>query len=54
MTTRGLKEAEMKQIAVWIKSVIESKGNEATLKQVRSQVLELCRRFPVYGGHHGV
>ncbi|NDG86081.1 MAG: serine hydroxymethyltransferase, partial [Proteobacteria bacterium] len=54
MTTRGLKEPEMKQVAGWIKQVIESKGNEVTLKTVRAQVLELCRRYPVYGGHHAV
>ena len=54
MTTRGLKEAEMKQVAVWIKAVIESKGSEASLKSIRNQVLELCRKFPVYGDHHAV
>jgi glycine hydroxymethyltransferase len=54
MTTRGLKEAEMKQVATWIKKVIESKGNETVLKQVRSDVLTLCKRFPVYGAHHAV
>jgi ubiquinone/menaquinone biosynthesis C-methylase UbiE len=52
--TRGLKEAEMKQVAVWIKAVIESKGSEASLKSIRNQVLELCRKFPVYGDHHAV
>jgi glycine hydroxymethyltransferase len=54
MTTRGLKEAEMKHVAAWIKKVIESKGNESALRDVRGQVLELCRRFPVYGDHHAV
>jgi glycine hydroxymethyltransferase len=54
MTTRGLKEAEMKQVAGWIKAVIESKGNEASLQTIRKQVLELCRSFPVYGDHHAV
>ncbi len=54
MTTRGLREPEMKQVALWIKAVIESKGNEASLKSIRGQVLELCRKFPVYGDHHAV
>ena len=54
MTTRGLKEAEMKQVATWIKKVIESKGSESVLKTVRTEVLTLCKRFPVYGGHHAV
>jgi glycine hydroxymethyltransferase len=54
MTTRGLKESEMKRVATWIKKVIESKGDETVLKQVRSEVLTLCKHFPVYGGHHAV
>jgi glycine hydroxymethyltransferase len=41
-------------VAGWIKSVLESKGNEASLQSIRKQVLELCRRFPVYGEHHAV
>ncbi|MBC7397138.1 MAG: serine hydroxymethyltransferase [Bdellovibrionales bacterium] len=48
MTTRGLKETEMKQIAVWIKQAIESKGDANKLDLIKSQVKELCARFPVY------
>lgn len=48
MTTRGLKEAEMKLVGAWIKQAIESKGNEATLHTIKNQVKELCHRFPVY------
>ena len=48
MTTRGLKEAEMKTVAAWIKKAIDSKGNEAVLTEIKSQVKELCLRFPVY------
>ena len=51
MTTRGLKTAEMKFVANWIHLVLESKGNEATLNRVRSEVKELCKKFPVYGSH---
>ena len=51
MTTRGLKEPEMKMVAGWIKQVIESKGDATTLHSIRGRVLELCRAFPVYGGH---
>ncbi len=54
MTTRGLKESEMRLVAGWIKQVIDSKGDESTLKQVRAKVLELCKSFPVYGAHHAV
>jgi glycine hydroxymethyltransferase len=49
MTTRGLKESEMKQVAAWIKEAIESKGSPETLSRIQGQVKELCHRFPVYG-----
>lgn len=48
LTTRGMKEKEMKQIGKWIAEVIESKGSDATLKKVRSSVKELCKTFPLY------
>jgi len=51
MTTRGLGTAEMKVLAGWIKSVIESKGNEATLAKIKANVKELCSQFPLYGHH---
>jgi glycine hydroxymethyltransferase len=54
MTSRGLKETEMKLLSGWIRAVIESKGDEAHLTHVRNQVLDLCRKFPVYGAHHAV
>ncbi len=46
-TTRGFKEAEMATIAEWINRVIESKGDEATINTVRTQVKSLCERFPL-------
>jgi len=48
MTTRGLKETEMKQVASWIKQAIETKGDEVKLTQIKKQVKELCLKFPVY------
>jgi glycine hydroxymethyltransferase len=48
MTTRGLGVAEMKLVANWIHQTIESKGNEATLTQIKNEVKELCQKFPVY------
>jgi glycine hydroxymethyltransferase len=49
MTTRGLGTTEMKLLAGWIKTVIESKGNEATLAKIKANVKELCSKFPLYG-----
>jgi glycine hydroxymethyltransferase len=47
-TTRGFRETEMRQIAGWIADVIDGGGEEGVVQRVRAQVLELCRRFPVY------
>ena len=51
MTTRGLGTQEMKQLATWIKSAIESKGHEATLTKIKGEVKNLCKNFPLYGSH---
>lgn len=45
LTTRGMKEAEMKQIASWMGEVLNDVENEATQKKVREQVREVCRQF---------
>lgn len=49
LTTRGMKEGEIKVIAGLIKRVLEQPDSERVLKDVRSVVSELCRRYPVYG-----
>jgi len=46
-TTRGFKEQEMKQIATWINQVIESKGDESTIKAVNAEVINLCKQHPL-------
>ncbi len=46
LTTRGMKEAEMRQIARWIDEVLREPDNETVLSRVREQVRELCRQFP--------
>ena len=46
VTTRGMKEPEMRQIAAWIARVVRE--GEAALPQVKAEVLELCARFPLY------
>jgi glycine hydroxymethyltransferase len=47
-TTRGFREAEFRQIAGWIADVIDASGSQTAIEQVRSQVAQLCKRFPVY------
>ena len=49
ITTRGFGEAECRTRAGWIADVLDDIDNEATIRRVRGQVLELCGRFPVYG-----
>jgi glycine hydroxymethyltransferase len=49
LTTRGMKEAEMKQIAVWIGEALANRNDAAKLAQIKGQVLEMAERFPLYG-----
>ena len=48
VTTRGMKEAEMRQIASFIDEVIASKGDGAALKKVKEKVRSLVAKFPLY------
>ncbi|MBN1374412.1 serine hydroxymethyltransferase [Candidatus Dojkabacteria bacterium] len=48
MTTRGLKEFEMKEVAELIVESINSRKNETKLKAIKEEVTALCKRFPVY------
>lgn len=48
LTTRGMKEAEMKIIGGWIGQVLNAAKDEATLKKIKGQVRELCLKFPIY------
>ncbi|MGZ8833048.1 MAG: serine hydroxymethyltransferase [Thermoanaerobaculia bacterium] len=48
VTTRGLREPEMKTMANLIARVLDSKGDPGVTAQVRREVKELCDRFPVY------
>ncbi len=47
-TTRGFGMAEFKQIAHWIADIIDDIDNDEVIQSVRTQVTELCQRFPVY------
>jgi glycine hydroxymethyltransferase len=48
LTTRGMKEAEMRIIAGWIVEALEHRSDAAKLQQIRGQVTELAERFPLY------
>jgi glycine hydroxymethyltransferase len=47
LTTRGMKEAEMKTIAGWIDEAIMNKDDEAKLAELRVEVKKLCQKFPL-------
>ena len=47
LTTRGMKEAEMKIIAGWIDAAIISKDDEVKLAGLRVEVKNLCQKFPL-------
>lgn len=48
VTTRGMKEKEIKIIARWIKDTIENHTNEKKLKEIHKEVIKLCKKFPIY------
>ncbi|OOC49236.1 MULTISPECIES: serine hydroxymethyltransferase [Thioalkalivibrio] len=51
LTTRGFTESESRELAGWIADVLDDHENEQVIDATREKVLEICRRFPVYG--HG-
>lgn len=46
VTTRGMKEEEMRQIGGMISRLMEE--GEAAVQDVKEQVIALCERFPLY------
>ena len=48
LTTRGMKEPEMRQVGRWISEALQHRTDAAVLARVRRQVLELSEAFPLY------
>jgi glycine hydroxymethyltransferase len=48
ITTRGFGADETRELTGWIADILDDLDNEETNVRVRGQVLELCKRFPVY------
>jgi glycine hydroxymethyltransferase len=48
LTTRGMKEPEMKRIGAWIARALEERNDDAALARIRGEVLELANQFPLY------
>ncbi|MFZ0294839.1 MAG: serine hydroxymethyltransferase [Candidatus Sulfotelmatobacter sp.] len=48
LTTRGMKEAEMRQVGHWIADALLHRTDSALLTKIRKEVLNLCEAFPLY------
>jgi glycine hydroxymethyltransferase len=48
LTTRGMKEPEMRLIAAWIAKALDQRNDDAALERIRHEVAELANRFPLY------
>jgi glycine hydroxymethyltransferase len=49
ITTRGMKEKEIKQISKWINEAIENRNSKRVLRRLHKEVIKMCRKFPVPG-----
>jgi glycine hydroxymethyltransferase len=50
LTTRGMKETEMRQIGNWIAEALHKRRDKAALERIRGQVMQLAEQFPLYAG----
>ncbi|MGA8199588.1 MAG: serine hydroxymethyltransferase [Candidatus Sulfotelmatobacter sp.] len=48
LTTRGMKEAEMRRVGRWIAEALLHRSDAAVLTKIRKEVLEMCEAFPLY------
>ena len=46
LTTRGMRETEMRQVAGWIEAALAHANDKAELERIRGQVREMCQQFP--------
>ncbi|MBK1722726.1 serine hydroxymethyltransferase [Thiocystis violacea] len=49
ITTRGFGVDEVTELAGWMCDVIDARGDAGVIADAKAKVLDLCRRFPVYG-----
>ena len=53
LTTRGMKEPQMKLIAAWIVQALDKRNDDAALGKIRKEVAELTNQFPLYAWLRG-
>jgi glycine hydroxymethyltransferase len=49
LTTRGMKEEDMKKVVEWIDKAVRNKDNEDTLEEIKREVESFCVKFPIPG-----
>jgi glycine hydroxymethyltransferase len=49
VTTRGLREPEIRALSGWIADILASGGDDAVISRVGAGVVKMCASFPVYG-----
>lgn len=54
VTTRGMREEEMRLIGQLVAEVLQDAGDEDRQRRVKGKVRELCRQFPLYPGRLGL
>ncbi len=48
LTTRGMREPEMRQVAAWITGALDHRSDPTHLARIRAEVLDLANHFPLY------
>ena len=48
LTTRGMKEPEMRRIGAWITEALDKRNDDAALEKIRLEVADLANQFPLY------
>jgi glycine hydroxymethyltransferase len=48
VTTRGFREAEVRELAGWMCDILDRLDDESVIEAVKAKVLAVCKRFPVY------
>lgn len=50
VTTRGMKESEMKLVGQYIAEALKHKDDDTVLEEIKEKVRQLCQKFPIYSG----
>ncbi|KKQ39426.1 MAG: Serine hydroxymethyltransferase [Candidatus Moranbacteria bacterium GW2011_GWC2_37_73] len=48
ITSRGMKEKEIKMIVEWIDAIITAHNDKKTLAEIKKDVTKFCKRYPIY------